>query len=62
MHFKFNELRFKGIANRSYKCMVIIIPQLEKKCVSYVSLLDYNVYHTRDIKNFGTTVGKASVN
>ena len=30
LHFKFNELRYKGIPNDSYKCMVIIIPQLKK--------------------------------
>ena len=55
-HFKFKELQFKKIINRSCKCVVIIIPQLEKKYVSYKSLLDDNLYHTRDIKNFGTYV------
>ena len=29
LHFKFNKLRFKGITNHSYKCMVIIMPQSE---------------------------------
>ena len=47
LHFKFNELRFKGITNHSYKCMVIIIPQLQKIMFMYV-------YHTRNIKTFGT--------
>lgn len=36
--------------------MVIIISQLEKKIVLFESLLDYNVYHTTDIENFGTYV------
>ena len=44
----------KGITNHSYKSMVIIIPQLEKKYVSYETLLDSNVFHIRDIENFGT--------
>ena len=44
----------KGITNHSYKSMVIIIPQLEKKYVSYKTLLDSNVFHIRDIENFGT--------
>ena len=30
LHFKFKELKYKGIINHSYKCMIIIIPQLEK--------------------------------
>ena len=28
----------------------------KRKYVSYVSLLDYNIYHTRDIEYFGTYV------
>lgn len=56
LRFKYNELIFKEITNHSYKCMVIIISQLEKKIVLFESLLDYNVYHTTDIENFGTYV------
>ena len=40
LHFKFNELRFKALTNHSYKCMVIIIPKLEK------NMLHMKVFYT----------------